>query len=160
MERHLGIIPVAAVIVGTTSLLSASEYIFTSIASSWYLIHFSFRVFFLWVIRSGTVTSVYLSVIIIIIIIIMLYLATGLFSLVLLVLNQQRSPPLRLHVSACSTFRIMRDDPSIAVFRNESIQCFPGMATTFFFKPSVTIGWLQLSPVYSYISRSTSVVSQ
>jgi len=40
---------------------------------------------------------------------------TGLFFLVLL-LNQQCSPPLRLQASHCSTFRIMCDVPSIAVY--------------------------------------------
>ena len=41
-------------------------------------------------------------------------LVTGLLSPVLR--NQQRTPPLKLQVSACSTFRIMCDVPSIAVF--------------------------------------------
>ena len=48
------------------------------------------------------------------------------FCLVLL-LNQRWSPPLRLQASHCSTFRIMCDVPSIAVFCNESIECFPGI---------------------------------
>ena len=52
-------------------------------------------------------------------------LVTGLFCLVLL-LNQLWSPLLRLQVSHCSTFRIMCDVPSIAVFCSESIECFPG----------------------------------
>ena len=42
-------------------------------------------------------------------------LVTGLFFLVLL-LNQRWSPPLRLQASHCSTFLIMCDVPSIAVF--------------------------------------------
>jgi hypothetical protein len=42
-------------------------------------------------------------------------LVTGLFSPVLL-LKQRWSPPLRLQASHCSTFRIMCDVPSIAVF--------------------------------------------
>jgi len=41
-------------------------------------------------------------------------LVTGLFFLVLL-LNQQWSPPLRLQASHCSTFRIMCDIPSIII---------------------------------------------
>ena len=45
---------------------------------------------------------------------------TGLFFLVLL-LNHQWSPLLRLQASHCSTFRIMCDVPSIAVFCSESI---------------------------------------
>ena len=65
-------------------------------------------------------------------------LVTGLFFLVLL-LNQRWSPPLRLQASHCSTFRIMCDVPSIAVFCNESIECFPGTASKFFLKLLVTI---------------------
>ena len=42
-------------------------------------------------------------------------LVTGLFFLVLL-LKQRWSPPLRLQASHCSTFRIMCDVPSIAVY--------------------------------------------
>ena len=41
--------------------------------------------------------------------------------------------------SHCSTFRIMCDVPSIAVFCNESIKCFPGTASKFFLKLLVTI---------------------
>jgi hypothetical protein len=33
----------------------------------------------------------------------------------------------------------MCDVPSTAVFCSESIECFPGMASRFFFKPFVTI---------------------
>jgi len=64
-------------------------------------------------------------------------LVTGLFFLVLL-LNQRWSPPLRLQASHCSTFRIMCDVPSIAVFCSESIECFPGTASKFFLKLFVT----------------------
>jgi hypothetical protein len=53
-------------------------------------------------------------------------------------LNQRRSPPLRLHVSVCSTVRIMCDVPCIVVFCSESIECFPGMASKFFLKHFVT----------------------
>ena len=53
-----------------------------------------------------------------------LSLVTGLFFLVLL-LNQRWTPSLRLQASHCSTFRIMCDVPSIAVFCSESIECFP-----------------------------------
>jgi len=63
---------------------------------------------------------------------------TGLFFLVIL-LNQQWSPSLRLQVSHCSTFRIMCEVPSIAVFCSESIECFPGTASKFFLKLLVTI---------------------
>ena len=65
-------------------------------------------------------------------------LVTGLFCLVLL-LNQRWSPPLRLQVSHCSTFRIMCAVPSIAVFCSESIECFPGTASKFFFRLLFTI---------------------
>ena len=60
------------------------------------------------------------------------------FFLVLL-LHQQWFPPLRLQASYCSTFRIMCDVPSIAVFCSESIECFPGTASKFFFKLLFTI---------------------
>jgi len=68
-------------------------------------------------------------------------LVTGLLFLVLLS-NQQWSPPLRFQVSRCSTFRIMCDVPSvpsIAVFRSESIKCLPGTVSKFFLKLLVTI---------------------
>jgi len=60
------------------------------------------------------------------------------FFLVLL-LNQRWSPLLRLQASHCSTFRIMCDVPSIAVFCSESMECFPGTASKFFLKLLVTI---------------------
>ena len=65
-------------------------------------------------------------------------LVTGLFFLVLL-LNQRWSLSLRLQASHCSTFRIMCDVPSIAVFCCESIECFPGTSSKFFLKLLVTI---------------------
>ena len=65
-------------------------------------------------------------------------LVTGLFCLVLL-LNQRWSPPLRLQASHCSTFRIMCDIASIAVFCSKSIKYFPGTASKFFFRLLVTI---------------------
>ena len=64
-------------------------------------------------------------------------LVTDLFFLVLL-LNQRWSPPLRLQASHCSTFRIMCDVPSIAVFSSELSECFPGTASKFFLKLFVT----------------------
>ena len=57
-------------------------------------------------------------------------LVTGLFFLLLL-LNKRRSPPLRVQVSDCSTFRITCDVPGTAVFCSASIECFPGMASKF-----------------------------
>ena len=66
-------------------------------------------------------------------------LVTGLFFLVLL-LNQQWFPPLRLQASHCSTLRIMCDVSSIAVYCSESTECFPGIASNkFFLKHLVTI---------------------
>ena len=65
-------------------------------------------------------------------------LVTGVFFLVLL-LNQRLSPPLRLQVSHCSTFRIVCVVPGVAVFCRESIECFPGISSKFFLKLLVTI---------------------
>jgi len=65
-------------------------------------------------------------------------LVTGLFFLVLL-LNQRWSSPLRLQASHCSTFRIMCDVPSIAVFCSEFSECFSGTASKFFLKFLVII---------------------
>ena len=61
------------------------------------------------------------------------HLISGLFFLIVLLLN------LRLQVSYCSTFNILCDVTSIAVCCSESIECFPGMASKFFFKIFVTI---------------------
>jgi len=76
---------------------------------------------------------------------ILLSLVTGLFSPVIL-LNQQQSPPLRLQVSHCSTFRIMCD-PSVGVFCSESIECFPDMAYKYSFQPFVTISVAPITTV-------------
>ena len=70
---------------------------------------------------------------------------TGLFFPVLL-LNQRWSPPLTLQASHCSTFRIMCDVPSIAVFCSESIECVPGTVSKFFFKLLVTI---PMAPIFT-----------
>ena len=64
-------------------------------------------------------------------------LVTGL-SFPVLLLNQRWSPPLRPQASHCSTFRIMCDVPSIAVFCSESIECFPGSASKFLLKLLIT----------------------
>ena len=58
-------------------------------------------------------------------------LVRGFFFMILL-LNQRWSPPLTLQASHCSTFRIMCDVPSIAVFCSESIECVPGTVSKFF----------------------------
>ena len=68
---------------------------------------------------------------------------TGFFFLVLL-LNQQKSPLLRLHVSDCSTFRIKCNVPSIAVFCSEYIEFFPVMPSKIFHKAFVTIPVIHL----------------
>ena len=77
---------------------------------------------------------------IMIIIIIIRYgcLLSHLFSPVLLS-DQQWSPPLTLQASHCSTFRIVCDVPSVAVFCSESIECFPGTVSISFLKLLVTI---------------------
>ena len=77
-------------------------------------------------------------VVVSVLILVLLSLVTGLFFLVLL-LNQRWSPPLRLQASHCSTFRIMFDIPSIAVFCSESIECFRGISFKFFLKLLATI---------------------
>ena len=84
------------------------------------------------------VIIIIIIIIIIIVVVIIMSLVTGLFFLVLL-LNQRWSPPLRLQASHCSTFRVMCDVPSIAVFCSESIECFPGTASKFFLKLLITI---------------------
>ena len=61
------------------------------------------------------------------------------YFLPVLPLNQQWSPPLTLQTSHCSTFRIVCDVPSVAVFCSESIECFPGIFSKFFLKLLVTI---------------------
>jgi hypothetical protein len=60
-------------------------------------------------------------------------------SLVLLLLSQLWTPPLRLQVSACSTFLMMCDVPSMAVFCKESIECCPGIVSRYFCKLLLTI---------------------
>ena len=70
-------------------------------------------------------------------------LVTGLFFPVLL-LNQRLSPLLRLQASHCSTFRIVCDVPSIAVFCSESIECYPGTVSKFFLK---LLGTIPVAPI-------------
>jgi hypothetical protein len=61
-------------------------------------------------------------------------LITGfLSSLALLLLSQWSTPPLRFQVSACSTFLMMCDVPSMAVFCRESIECCPGIVSSIFY---------------------------
>jgi len=83
-------------------------------------------------------------------------LVTGLFCLVPLS-NQLWSPPLTLQASHCSTFRIMCDVPSIAVFCSESIECFPGIASKFFLKLLVTIPVAPIVTGIIYISGSITL---
>ena len=61
-----------------------------------------------------------------------MFLVTGLFFLEPAVIPTAQA-------SHCSTFRIMCDVPSIAVFFSESIECFPGTASKCFLKLFVTI---------------------
>jgi len=79
-----------------------------------------------------------LIIIITIIIIISSLLATGLFSPELLLLNRRRFPPLSLQVSNCITLSVLCDVSSTAVFCLKSIECFPSMASKFYFRLSVT----------------------
>jgi len=51
------------------------------------------------------------------------------FPLVLLLLNQWCTPPLRLQVSDCSTFLFMCDAPSTAVLYTEPVESFPGIVS-------------------------------
>ena len=84
-------------------------------------------------------------------------LVTGPFFLVLL-LNQRWSPPLRLQASHSSTFRIMCDVPSIAVFCSESIECFPGTASKFSLSFSLLSQRLQFLMVhFRFHIRSISI---
>jgi hypothetical protein len=53
------------------------------------------------------------------------------FSLVLLLLSHWWTPTLRLQVSDCSTFLMMCDVRSTAVFCRQSIECCPGTVRFF-----------------------------
>jgi hypothetical protein len=78
------------------------------------------------------------------------FLVTGFpSSLVLLLLSQWWTPPLRLQVSDCSTFLMMCDVPSMAVFCKEYIECCPGIVSRYFCKLLLTI------PVAPMISGMT-----
>ena len=88
-------------------------------------------------------------------------LVTGLFFLILL-LNQRWSPPLKLQASHCSTFHIMCDVPSTAVFCSESIECFPGTASKFFLKNIIfiiiiIITWLLIGRINKQELNSTEL---
>jgi hypothetical protein len=54
------------------------------------------------------------------------------FPLVLLILNQWCTPPIRLQVSDCSTFLIMCDVPGTGAFFRECFECFTGFVYRFF----------------------------
>ena len=101
------------------------------------------------------------------------FLVLCLFSQVLL-LNQWWSPQFRFQVSDCRTYHIVCDVQSrlwlfwcigmnnkqpIAVFHNVSIECFIGIASKFFLNLLLLFQWLQLLPIWSYISWSTCVAS-
>jgi hypothetical protein len=83
-------------------------------------------------------------------------LVTGfLSSLVLLPLSQWWTPPLRLQVSACSTFLMMCDVPSMAVFVGNLLTVvlvlFPDIFVNFYFQ----FRWPQWLLVWQSISCST-----
>jgi hypothetical protein len=83
-------------------------------------------------------------------------LITGfLSSLVLLLLSQWWTPPLRLQVSACSTFLMMCDVPNIAVFCRESIDCCPGIVSRYFVNFYLQFRWSQWLLVWHSILCST-----
>jgi len=75
-------------------------------------------------------------------------------SFPVLFLNQQWSPPLRLQASHCSTFRIVCDVPSIAVFCSESVEWFPAVPSKFFLK---TLSTFQLAAVITGARDGTTV---
>ena len=91
-------------------------------------------------VRETTFTPIQNTFIIIITIIITITITlspiTSLFSLVLL-LNQRRSPPLRLRVADCSTFLTTCGAPSLAAFC--SVYWMFTWCGFFFFKPFVTV---------------------
>ena len=68
-----------------------------------------------------------------------MFLVTSVFVLVLILLNQMWSPPLRFQVSHYSTFLILCVVPSAAVFSSQLIECVKGMASKFFFELFITI---------------------
>jgi hypothetical protein len=60
------------------------------------------------------------------------YIIIIIIIMLVLLLNQWCTPPLRLQISDCSTFLIMCDAPSTAIFCRESIQFSLGIVFTFF----------------------------
>jgi hypothetical protein len=54
------------------------------------------------------------------------------FFLVLFLLNQWWTPPLRLQVPDCSTSFFFCDVPSTDVFCRKSTECFPGIVSAYF----------------------------
>jgi hypothetical protein len=83
-------------------------------------------------------------------------LVTGfLSSLALFLLSQWWTPPLRLQVSACSTFLMTCDVPSMAVFCRESIECCLGIVSRYFCKLLLTVSVPRWLLVWQSISCST-----
>jgi hypothetical protein len=74
---------------------------------------------------------------------ILLSLIAGIFFVVLF-LNQGRPPPLRLQVLHSNTFLTMCSVPIMNVFCTESIKCFPGIASRFYFTLFHTISVTQI----------------
>jgi hypothetical protein len=83
-------------------------------------------------------TDILLLLLLLLLLLIFLF-SFHMFFLVLFLLDQWWTPPLRLKVSDCSTFLIMCDVPSTAVFCTESIEFFPYIVFRYFFSPLVTI---------------------
>ena len=96
-------------------------------------------------------------IMLLLLLLLLLYLVTGLFFPVLL-FDQAWSPPLRLQVSDCSTFRIMCDVRSIAVFLVSLLNVFLVWLQTFFLNFLLLSQRLHLLRVWAYISGSTSLL--
>ena len=99
----------------------------------------SFHVFWACVRKSSLHNFILLLLLLLLLLLYNMYVSCHRHFFLVLLLNQQWSPPLRLQASHCSTFRIMCDVPSIAVFCSESMEWFPGIVSKFFFKLLVTI---------------------
>jgi hypothetical protein len=102
--------------------------------------------------RYKTIGIMCSNVLLLLLLLLLLCLVTSfLSSLVLLLLSQWWTPPLRFQVSACSTFLMMCDVPSMAVFCRESTECCPGIVSRYFRKLLLTI------PVAPVISGMTNI---
>jgi hypothetical protein len=76
-------------------------------------------------------------------------------------LSQWWTPPIRLQVSACSTFLMMCDVPSMAVFCRESIECCPGIVSRYsyyYITNIVVVGNSELGEHCGYFMWRSEVV--